>query len=660
MAIASGYQVTVLRNGSAVAVKSGSVTRSAGKLAPSWEITLAEPMNLDASDTWTIRRKLSGRSDTLISNAIAVGLGGSDGTSGNALSCTRRVSGDADEATNPLLEYCVPITLCFVNWSWVKKWWSDAMIKDGALVHGTGYSSGVRIFGPRLPGKEMQAGMYQVIGGCYTHHAVAQYLAGLVGYNIEIGVPDIPIVDTFTVPSGTTWYAAIKKNLDIWFPVYEVVDDTIYVHDICADDPVSPGQITLTNAAIESASLNRSKTKADAPLDHLIITGRRTENSEALLGEDPDFTPVQLAAIDLAATTTETMNRSYTDLEQHKTWESYTGTWGLPDDPLTKKNLKSQVQEMGFYVDEEQGEKKHIQVTETIHTYNSDDTEIAKTVISYTYAKGFKPIKTTEDEYAYCHLPGSETKELRKVRTKTTVQDQFIKPLNLTLTSEIVEGLILYDNVEQDGETYKVSPRPFADELRQDTDEDAIETDPDTTQATLEDTINYRTTHLGRTHDNTLIKRDLDYNKLSGNVKVQSQILENPKKNDNMLRNDDTFRKEYKVGGVSINGLTCYHSPRGVDHPDITNATIADQIAARAFVRKSADQNDEWQIEIPVPFLPRQIGCMVSLPDFPVNVNGSTVTVDGGSFVLREAKESFSFDGNKAEGRTSLTVRAKY
>jgi hypothetical protein len=662
MAFASGYQITVLRNGSAVKAKSGSVTRTAGKIGKSWSIELAEPMNLSADDTWTIRRELAGTTETLITDALATGLGGSDGVSGKTLSMTRRVSGEGDSETSPLLDYCVPKTYCFVSWSWVLSLWPDAMIRNGALVHGSVYSDGIRIFHPRLPGKEFQEGDYEVIAGCDTHHACAQYLASLVGFDIEIGIPDIPLVDSFTVPSGTTWYAGIKKNLDIWQPTYEVIDGTIYVHDICVDEPVASGNIDLTTAAIANVSLNKRRAKADPPLDHLIITGRRTQNSEALLDQDPDFTPTTLSAIDLTVDLEISTSHSFTDLDQYKSWGSYSGSYGDPDDPITKKALKTQSTTMGFHVDETKGKPEYIPVTETIHTYNSDDTEVAKTVITHYYAKGFKPIRTVEDEYVYCHLPGSATKELRKVRTKTTVQDTFIKPLNLTLTRELVEGYILYDLLTKGETEYKDSPRPFADELQIDTNEDAIDEDPNTEQRVLEDTIHQRMTQIGRTHGEILIKRDLDYNKLTAFVKNQSQILQNPKHNDGQIRSDDIYRKEYHPAGsgLSINGLTCYHAPNTISHPDITNDTIADAIAERAFYRKDADQNDEYTVEIPVPFWVDMIGCMVTLPSNPVYVNGSTVTVSGGDYVLRQISERFSFEGVKAEGRTQLVVREKY
>lgn len=660
MAIVPGYKVTVLRNGSPVNAKSGRVTRQADNIGQSWEILLAEPLDIDRADTWTIKRKVAGREETLVNDARATSILGHDDLG----SSSRRIMGvHGDSATNSLLEYCVPTTLVFVRWSWIQSIVPDAMIMNGILVHGSAYSSGVRIFHPRLPGKEVQEGDVHCIAGCDTHHACAKYLADLIGYKIEINTPDIELVDTFTVPSGSTWLEAIKLNLAIWFPVIEVIDDTIFVSDVCADDPNPIQVISLTNDAIATASLNSYGT--DDTFDHLIVTGRRTTNSEALLHDEPDMTPTRLAAIPLQPDRTVETSHDFSSAVHHKSMGDYSGQFGMPGEENTKKDLKYQTQQTAYYTDESQGRKRYVPLKETIHTFDSDDTEVAKTIVSYTYARGFKPIKTVEDEYVLCHLPGTEQMDLHKVRSKITLQDQFIKPLNLSLTTELVEGIVLYEEVMHEGDVYKVDPQIFADVVRGDTSGDAVETDPDTPQKTLEMTLNERSTYISRTHDNILIKRDQDYNRLSGHVKTQSQILENPLRDERSVKYEDRFRKEYHPAGSGalINGITCYHPPLTIYNDDITSEQIADQIAQRAFVHRHVQRNDEWTLRIPVPFLPRMLATTVRLPDFEVLINDSPVAVPGGDFMLTEATENFSFAGDgtevQMEAETVLVVKAK-
>lgn len=660
MAIVPGYRITVLHNGSAVNAQSGRVTRQAGNLGPSWEISLAEPLEIDPADTWTIKRKVAGRGETLVKNAKATSIIGEDSVGAS----TRRVSGVCGDSTaNNLLEYCVPRTLVFVRWSWIQGIVPDAKIVNGMLVYGNAYSSGVRIFHPRLPGKEIREGEFECIAGCDTHHACARYLAGLVGYKIDINTPDIELVDTFTVPSGTSWFDAIKRNLSIWSPVLEVISDTIFVTDVCADDPNPIQVLSLTNDAIASASLNTYGTTDT--FDHLIVTGRRTTHSEELLDDEPDMTPTTLAAIPLEADRTIETSHDFSSAICHKSMGDYSGQFGMPGEENPTRNLDHQTQQTSYYTDESEGRKRYIPISETIHTFDSDAVEVAKTVVTYTYARGFKPIKTVEDEYILCHMPGTDEMQLHKVRSKITLQDQFIKPLKLSLTTEIVEGVVLYDEVVVDGEVYKVDPQIFADVVRGDTSGDAIDKDPDTTQKTLEMTLNERSTFISRTHDGILIKRDQDYNRLSGHVKTQSQILENPLRDKKTLKSEGLFRKEYHPSdaGTTINGVTCYHPPRTIHHDDITTEQIADQIAERAFVRKNVQKNHEWTIRIPVPFLPPMVATTVRLPDFTVSVNGEPVTVHGGDFVLTEATENFRLSGEGAEvqmeAETILAVRSK-
>jgi len=657
-----GYQITVERNGSPVNVTSGSVTREAGQLGPSWEVSLAQPLDISKSDTWTIKRKLAGYEETLVDEALASNIGGRDGTHQG----TRKVTGAGNTDINNLLEYCVPKTMVFVNMAWARSLWPDAVIMNDILCYGSVYSSGVRITHPRLPNLDIDDDEFECIAGHDTHHKAARYLATLVGYELEANTPDIDIIDTFTIEAGTTWRDAIERNFRIWFPTIEVVEDRIIVSDICSANPDGVQEIQLTNDAIESASLNRHGFSDEHTLDHLIVTGRKTNNTEELYDEEPDFTPVKRTAIPLEVGKTITTSRNYTEALNHKEMGEYTGSFGLPDEAETKKNLKSESQETRFHVDETEGKKRYIPVGETIRTYDEDDTEVAKIEISYSYAKGFIPIKTVEEEYILCHMPGTESEQLHKLRTKTTLQDQFIKPLDLTLTTEIVEAVILYEEIEQDGTPYKVDPQIMADITRGDTTGDAVDTDPDTTQDTLEMTTNHRSTFINRTFDEILIKRDRDYNRLSGHVKTQSQILENPIREPEDLKGDNQFRAEYHPdgSGTEINGTTCYHAPKTVHHDDITTEAISDQIAERAFVRKDIDQNDEWTVDIPVPFLPQMVGTKIVLPDFQARVNGALVTVSGGDFMLRRASESFSFsgDGNQtdAQVKTSLTVRERY
>lgn len=675
-----GYSIQVLRNGSDISnhVVSGSSTLEKGKFTRSWELEFAEPMDLDPSDTWTIHRSIAGYRSTWCENVTASGFSGSDGvdsgeTNAVRLVCSRRVNGDAltDEAAD-LLNYCVPKTLVFVNEDWLLNLYPTSQVVDGILVYGGSSPFGLpsnRIYDPRLPGVEFEADSFQCIVGVQTHHDIAKYLARCVGFELMVNTPNVPIIDTMTITSGTTWIAAIEGIFrNLWFPTIEIWDGTIYVSDILVDNLTVPAiqKITLQNKAIQTASVNKTITDKQNPVDHVIITGRKTQDTTILQPEAPDYTVVDIPEIALAATLDVEVGRTFSDKLKFKQMDTYAGTFGIPGEEVQPKGIKSTTHTMHFYVDEQYGRRKYVTVGETINSYDYSDIEVARKVTEYKYGKGYVPVRTIEKEYAYFNMPGTETKDLHLVNCKTTFQRHCKKALNLTLTEEIFEGLVLYENVTIDGTEYKTDPMILGDVLRSDPTRSMVETDEDTKQATLEMTLSEKQTAIFRTHDDILIKHEQTHDELTNYTRHNSQILENPQRDRNKVKADHIFRKEYFDGpGKLIGGYgPCYHPVKTINHEDICTEAIADQVAARAFARKNVDSNDEWSVTLPFPVPIESIATVVALPDFVAQVKGTAVTVSGGDFVLTKVMERFNYsgDGNAVQLRpeTVLTVRKRY
>jgi len=676
-----GYDITVLRNGEDVSHKvvRGSSTLHKDKLSRSWEIELAEPMALITSDTWTIKRRLAGYESVWCQDCVATNLAGQDGIAsggGNVvrLASTRRVSGGAiDAGINDLLTYCVPKTLVFVNEDWITSIFPTAKLADGVLVYGGVGPGGLdasRIYHPRLPGQEYASDSFECILGVQTHHAVARHLAGLVGYRLVTSTPNVEVIDTYTVAAGTTWLSAIESVFKkLWQPTIEICDSTIYVSDILSENAevAAVQKIGLANDAIESASLNQAAhQRKESPLDHLIVTGRRTNNTQILRPEPPDYTPVEIPEIELASDLDIEVSRTFSDKLKYKQMGEIDQPFGLPGEEIEPKSLKHQIHYMHFHIDESEGRRKYITVGETTKSYDSNDVEVARKVITYKYGKGFVPVRTIEKDYVYTNMPGTADKQLHLVGTKTTVQRHCRRPLNLTLTEEIFEGLVLYETVEVDGGEYKVDPQSLSDILRADTTRSIIETDPDTKQGTLEMTIRERTTTIFRSHDDILIKHESTHDRLTNYTRTNSQILDNPQRDRKKVKTDHMLRKEYFDGpGKSIGGYgPCYHPPKTIHHDDISTEALADKVASRAFARKNIEKNHEWTIKIPFPVPIESIASVVALPEFQARANGQLITVPGGDFVLKQVTESFSFDGHGSQvelnAETTLTVRARY
>lgn len=676
-----GYGITVLRNGQDVSdtVVSGSLTLEKDKLSRSWELEFAEPMDVSAADTWTIKRKIAGYETAWCEDAVAANVTGEDAVdtaSGNvlALRSTRRVRGDAaSDEVNDLLNYCLPKTLVFVNQDWLLDLVPGATVQNGILVYpvnALGIAGG-RIYHPRLPGKEFENDSFECVLGVQTHHDIARYLARLVGLDLMVNTPDVTLIDTMTIQSGTTWLAAIESIFKtLWQPTIEISGNTIYVNDVCKDDAtINPIQtINLTNAAIQSASLSHAFAgRSESVIDHVIVTGRRTQDTVELLPEEPDYTPIEIPEVALEADTTLEASRTFRAATAYKQMGEYSGQFGLPGEQISPKGMKKEVRTINLAKIEQEGRRRYVPIDEEIKYYDSDDTLVAKTTLNHYYSKGLIPLRTVEKQYVYCNMPGEESKDLHLLSTKTTLQRQVIKPLNLTLTEELFEGLVLYETVTVDGTPHKVDPMVLAEVLRGDTTGDMIDTSPDTAQATLEMTLSERSTSISRTDDDILIKHELTHDKLTGITRTNSQILENPLRDRNRLKADHVFRKEYFDGaGRMIGGFgPCYHVPVQTHHDDICTDALADRVAQRAFARKNTNgtNNPAWDIRLPFPLPIDNLAVSVVLPDFQARVNGELVTVSGGEFVLIKVTESFACSGKgnvvNLDAETVLSVWLK-
>lgn len=665
-----GFNITITRNGNAVRVKSGSVTREARRVAPTWELQFVEPMNISASDTWTIIRSFAGYDQVLINEARADNISGTDGLG----VATRRVSGSSDSgAADDILNYCVPKTLVFFNPDWLRAVAPGAKVEDGIIktapITPTGYGftiPGKRFYYDRLPGKEFSDTDFECIPA-YSHHQIAQKLAAMVGFDLVVNTPDIPLIDTYTVASGTIWFAAIKANFEtLWQPSAWIASGTIYIVDILSDDATvqSLQVVSIDNPAIVSTSSSLNL-KQNREIDHVIITGRQSKNTTSPYDE-PDFTEISASPVALSITHSIPMNTSFDRVKNRQQGSSYTGSFGNP--AYTPVTAKQTFTTMNYHVERDpvRGEKWVLVSEETI-IKDQNDTILGKIVVSHEYSADFKPIATTENEWGRIKQPrsGSDEKILTLLRTKTTTHNKFIKPLNLSLTSEMVEALVLFDeSTAPGGTTYKEDPVVLADALQQDSSRELIETDISSTQNVVWMATHFRNTWISRVHDDHLIKRDSSYTVLPDAFRVQSQLLENPKRDPKSQSTDALFRREYFDGsGHIIGGQTCFHPPKTISHPDITIEAQAEQIRDRAFARRNIANNEEITIQTPVPIPLETCAIKVRLPNFSQDVNGTTVTVVGGDYDLKSIRDAFAFegDGNQQEIKSeqTLTVKAK-
>lgn len=653
-----GYTATVERNGSPVEFVEAVFARTADNVAPSWSIKLPYPINIADTDTWTIKRGYGGMEQTLVDQELATSITGSE----SPRDYSRVVSGQGE--TTELLEYCVPKTLVYVNQTWLQSVcpnWQlrDNIIKQGLFQNALHEENFERFYHPRLPGKDVGDDEFICIIGPASHHAIARHLAGLVGYNIVVNTPDLDLINTYTVPVGTTWFDAIKTNFMIWGPNVQLLDDTLYILDMMpsAADPVAVQTITVDKPAILSISESDSDVGREKTVDHVIVKGRTSTNTSSYYAQPQEFSIIKLPEIPLEENDEIGYVEQSKYVEERKKLGSYTGEFESGDYIFSVSGIEQTTHQEFYHVYEVgfQQIKKRKLVREIVEHYEIDGTLKARTTTYYRYGPNKRPIGSSTHEEGLVRYPGEEDRVWVTLKWHHIFQDSFAKGINRSLTSELVEGLVLYEENDQ-GE--KLSPMALADANRLDKSRSLIDKNASTNQAVLEMTMNTRITKIDRLDDDTLIQRIFDYDVLADDVKSTRQIIENPQRDEiESNSTEEVFTAEFHEGSGQMIGSygPCYHPPRTVSHEDIDTEAKAEAVADRVFARKGTRNTTiTFKSPIPIPFT--TMSCLISLPSRAYTVDGSPITITGGSYILRAVSERITPDGTEQ----TIEVRSEF
>lgn len=636
-------RAVVKRNGSPVSFKSASYVRSIDKVAPSWSINLKHPVVYNTSDTWTLQRGILGDLTTLVDGETAKNWNRSEGL----LSNTRSISGTAE--TGDLLSYCVPKILVFVSLSWIKELEPTAVIEDGIVKvqrGGAGVGGGIhteRYYHPSLPGRDIADDEFECIIGPETHHDIGQYLCNLTGYGFVCNTPDVALVDTYTVDQGTTWFDAIKHNFLIWSPDVQIHDGNIYILDLYTNSGAVTGvqKISISDTALITITEDDSGTGVDEIIDHVIVEGRPTKDSIVLYPREIDTTIIEISGSLLNIDEVKRWEQPIETLVSHKQMGSYTGSFEEGDDEYTVSAV-TRTRHTNYYNVDSQTQRRKL-VRAVVDTVLSDGTLVAKETRTHYHGPNGRPVKTIIKEEGLVPVPGQSSPQWKHYRNRIILQNRFVKGLNLTLTSEIVEGLVLYEETDSGD---KVSPISLWDIRRADKTRTAVDKDSETTQQLMEMTTNYRWTIFDREDDKTLWQIIYDYDVLTGEVKATPQVLDNPIKDEPEQDSEEIpFRKEYHpVGSGKTIGTygTCYHTPKTISHRDLTTEAQLDAVAERVLGKRGSRQiTATITTNIPIPI--QSLGILVALPQLSYDVDGSSVDVPSGDYVLREVREDITF-----------------
>jgi hypothetical protein len=660
-----GFVCNVLRNGNKEAFTNVKISQQTSRAGINWSVNIPKPVEIADDDAWTIQIGLAGYIHTFVDYLNHTSLSGSEDKD----KATVTVEGNSTELED-LLSYCIPKTICFVNQAWITKLYPSAKIVNDVLMN-----QGERILHPRLPGKEFQEGSFKCVLGPRTHREASEWLCQQVGFKLWSNTPDLNIIDTLTINSGTPWFDGIKNPFLLWGAIFEIRKDmagksTIYVQDVLKENGSidSRQKLSIRRPALISHSYKPfSKRGSSKIVDHVIITGRTSKDTLMDMRGNTNLEPITIQEVPVEPNLTVITETNLNDrLSPYQRSDVYTGQIGKTGKGgFTPDKLQNEYRITQYRVEGTSGRKKYVPVQEDVFLYGTKGI-VSKHVMNHYYGEHYKPIRTKEQEYVYDEAPPRDMKAgLSLVREKTVIQDQFVKSLNLTLTSEIVDQIVVYDEVTTGGETTKNDPVPYMDIKRQDYSRDALTSGaakPSNPQRTMWMTTDIKRTFISRTDEDLLLKVDQNYLVLQRVVKTNSQPLENPHKDVKESAKDREFRREYYM--TASGGLTndpqlgngkiigqygkCYHQPTTISHPDITTDEDAEKVAKRAFAKSANGSDSAYTVTIdtPVPILLDSVGIGMDLEDMLWSDRGDTYIVPGGSFVLKGSEIEVNASGS--------------
>lgn len=664
------------RNGDPLPITSAQFSRSYGQGTINWEIVTPIPLDdIDTStDTYSLSLSVAGKTWYRFADCVAtdVSLDESDTDGGTTISGTHNLY-NAD-----LLYYCAPKTIVFVNQEWLNNTFGDWTTIDGVLRYKHPRITGGRLLHPRLPGKEFDSSMLDFKVGQWTHHGIAKYLANLLGFDVVVTTPDMPIVDTFTIASGTAWFDAIKTNFTMWganiqiMPAAGTGRPVIYILDVInSSGGITPvGSITIDPASVDSIS----HTAADSGdssniIDHCIVIGR--SGPENILSEQPDLTPRRIPKFNWSPNCTLVNEAKTGDILSKREKPDYSGSFGTGDDAYTVTPVQTirSTQERYRGADATKGQHD-VLLKETVDTIDSNGQVVHRVQTEHFYSQDFQPVGSVEREFIYTNLPGGSSQSLVEAKIKTTDQEYYVAGLKLAMTTEMIQEQVIYDQVKSGSSTYKDNPNPLQAIKRIDRTRTFVDKSNKTNQHVMWMTTHFSRTFIDRSSDGTLLKRKIDYDVLAGTAKMDSQILQNPDPEVDKSTGD-AFRREYFDGTpVTIGGYECRRKSTTITHQDISTDEIAEALKDRAFYRRSADiRSMTVKTSLPIPI--GTIPIKVVVNELPREVNTiddtgaeetryPTASSKGGGgdqdYFLKSVTEKFSMSNASDTSSSSVTI----
>lgn len=664
----SNYTTSVTLNGSAVPVESWRVSFSSDDDTQGrWELKFPNPLYIDIeNDEFSLSRGFGGASQTLFDSLKPTTISGTDSAEG----WTRGVSGSLQSGS---LNYKASPSkiLYYYNPNFLDKdipgGWK---LKNGALYYRQGYGTLVsRVFGSYYPNYNLQEGEFECLTNCFSHAQVAIDLATRAGCYFETNCPAVEIQRLIRIEPSQTYFQAISNLFSLWNAEIVVEHDDAGGTTIRALDVHGPGSnesqetqmINLPEALINSISLSQRDESTEV-VNHVHIKGTKSittaYKSDGTFGDGTSLERQQLDADNLQENRNVVVKMDFEPLQQKKEMGEFDEDIGFPDDKKSVKMAKY-TQITRYYHEPEDNPSKWILLRELTQVYDADGM-IAKVESKHEYTaaeEGFRIVGTKEKTHIKHNVPGkpSDYFEFGLVQNRIIDQSNVVTGCNCVEASELIEGKVLFEfGTDSNGKRYYFNPQTLIQAIQSNN----IQTTAGAKQEIKESTISQRQVRIERETPGVLRQITTDYQKLTKGLDVYSQTIRDPDPDNGYGKSsvEGQYEKSFRDGAAPYNPALM------IEHPDIADDALANQIAQRAFARRGEPQY-ELTVELTCLLPMASPGVSVQLPNSTVKEylgSGSfgDRTITRGLYLIIGSEESASISGDAVDIKQTLRLRS--
>ena len=650
------YEVVVKQNGTEIPFSSYRIRRSSDSLNHEWRLTFGHPRVVNSDDEFTIIRSFAGIDETIVEAQVPLKWDGKDAPFG----MTRTISGYVEPTID--MEIAPTKDLFFINPDYLDDvipggWMLD---QDGLIYYDNKADhkvySNARVFAPFLPKKSEDGDMVECITTYRTYREIAQYLATQLGVRVFVNVPDVPVLKVLKVPSSQSYWDTLQRMFSVWNPHWQVYDDPtsgVELHCLDAYGKASGLQkkliMKLEKRAFRSISFDQTAPRENKIVNHVTIKGATAVNRTIIMNDDEECELRRLDEIELSIDYVKTVQGTFDYISEKKTMGDDKRDIGHGSSARQQYNITGTSTTYYYHIDD-QDDSKWIIVMKDVEM-NGEQGRPSLQRTEYHYAKGYRLIGTTETEYMLYRPPGKAYWFFDAVTVKHSDSSWVIMPMKNAITDELTEELVVIE--EREDPTTGTNYIASAQRLKDAVENGQVEYHPGTVQQVVEMTTSFSKTTVERETDSVLSQTKTTYDRLSGAVKVYSQVISNPKKPISKgVTNEDKvqYRKDFYYGNPPYRVATV------VEHPDVNTDALAQAISDRVFAR-SAEQKKTLKVDLTSPLPLKSMTMAVHIPNITVTARRGAeieeMVSTYGTYMLTDYEETGSMSqGNLKVGIT--------